>query len=42
MGLHHGRSAVGLSGLTFISADGDLNTAALAEGLAVENPSDHP
>ena len=40
--LHQGRSAAGLSGLTFISADGDLNTAAQAEGLAVDDPNAHP
>lgn len=27
--------------MTFVSADGDLNLAAVAEGLAVENPNDH-
>ncbi len=40
--LHHGRSAAGLSGLTLISADGELNAAALAEGLAVDDPTSHP
>ena len=28
--------------LTLISADGDLNTAAMAEGLAVDDPNTHP
>ncbi len=28
--------------LTFLSADGNLNAAASAEGLAVDNPNDHP
>ena len=41
MNLHQARAAAGLSVLTFISADGDLNTAAIAEGLAVENPNIH-
>ena len=31
----------GSSGLTFVSADGELNTAAVAEGLSVENPNEH-
>jgi hypothetical protein len=33
-----------LSGVsfTFVSADGDLNQAALAEGLVVDNPNLHP
>jgi predicted nucleic acid-binding protein len=39
-------AALAVSGLvpslTLISADGDLNTAALAEGLAVDNPNAHP
>jgi uncharacterized protein len=28
--------------LTFLSGDAGLNTAALAEGLAVDNPNNHP
>ena len=28
--------------LTFISADAELNTAALAEGFAVDDPTAHP
>jgi len=30
------------TGLTFLSADARLNDAATAEGLAVDNPNDHP
>jgi predicted nucleic acid-binding protein len=33
--------ALGLSS-TLVSADGDLNTAARAEGLSVEDPNAHP
>lgn len=36
------RVARGLSPLTFVSADVELNNAAQAEGLAVENPNNHP
>lgn len=32
----------GLSPITFVSADNDLNNAALATGLAVENPNNYP
>jgi uncharacterized protein len=32
----------GLGGVTLISADGDLNAAATAEGLAVDDPNTHP
>jgi uncharacterized protein len=42
IGLHQGRAAASLSALTLISADGDLNTAARAEGLAVDDPNAHP
>jgi predicted nucleic acid-binding protein len=31
-----------LDPLTVVSADGELNAAATAEGLAVENPNTHP
>lgn len=31
-----------LPGLTFLCADDRLNNAATAEGLAVDNPNDHP
>ena len=34
--------ALGVPGPTLISADGDLNAAALAEGLAIEDPNSHP
>ena len=30
------------SSLTLVSADGDLNAAAMAEGLMVEDPNTHP
>jgi hypothetical protein len=33
--------ALGLSS-TLVSADGDLNAAAIADGLAVEDPNTHP
>jgi predicted nucleic acid-binding protein len=42
LSLHQSRSLAGLSILTFVSADGDLYRAAQAEGLAVENPINHP
>ena len=32
----------GVSSFTFISADNALNSAAQAEGLAVDNPNNHP
>jgi predicted nucleic acid-binding protein len=34
--------AAGMSGITLVSADHDLNTAAAAEGLLVEDPNLHP
>lgn len=34
--------SVGSSGLIFVSADNDLNTAAQAEGLTIENPNNYP
>lgn len=34
--------AVGASGLIFVSADNELNSAAQAEGLTVENPNNYP
>lgn len=40
--LHDRRQKAKLSALTFISADNALNSAAAAEGLAVDNPNDHP
>lgn len=36
------RIANGLSPLTLVSADKELNTAAQAEGLSVENPNNYP
>jgi hypothetical protein len=36
------RIAAGAKPLTLISADGPLNTAAVAEGLLVDNPNNHP
>ncbi len=36
------RSGYRLSLLTLVSADTDLNHAAVAEGLTVENPNDNP
>ena len=36
------RISLGLSSLTFVSADTELNTAAIATGLAVENPNNYP
>lgn len=37
-----GRLAAGATMLTLISADNALNDAAVAEGLVVDNPNDHP
>lgn len=34
--------AAGTAGITLISADRDLNAAAVAEGLAVDDPNLHP
>lgn len=36
------RLALGGTPLTFISADNQLNVAATAEGLTVDNPNNHP
>jgi predicted nucleic acid-binding protein len=36
------RFALGASALTLVSADAELNAAAAAEGLAVEDPNAHP
>jgi len=36
------RSQRGLSPLTIVSADSELNTASQTEGLQVENPNDYP
>lgn len=35
------RTALGLSSLTLLSADTDLNNAAIAEGLTVDDPNNH-
>ncbi len=35
------RNSFDLTPLTLLSADADLNAAALSEGLAVDNPNDH-
>ena len=40
--VHTRRQRHGLSPLTLVSADDELNNAALAEGLIVENPNSHP
>lgn len=38
---NHLRSKRNLSPIIFISADNNLNSAAIAEGLAVDNPNNH-
>jgi predicted nucleic acid-binding protein len=40
--LHQRQQVAGLGPVTLVSADQALNTAALAEGLAVEDPSTRP
>jgi predicted nucleic acid-binding protein len=40
--LHRGRSTLGLSRLTLISADRELKAAAIAEGIDVDDPMNHP
>jgi len=40
--INDGRLAAGAPALTLVSADDALNAAALAEGLAVDNPNQHP
>ena len=35
------RASLSLSSITFVCADDELNVAAAAEGLPVENPNDH-
>ncbi len=35
-------TALGVSGITFLSADDSLNAAAAVEGLIVDNPNLHP
>ena len=39
--VHNQRKTLGLSTLTLLSADTDLNTAAVSESLVVDNPNDH-
>jgi predicted nucleic acid-binding protein len=39
--VNHFYSVSGLPALTLISADAELNTAAIAEGLTVDNPNNH-
>ena len=39
--VHHARTLMSLSALTFVSADNSLNAAATAEGLVVDNPDTH-
>jgi len=36
------RRARGLPAIVFVSADNNLNAAATAEGLAVDDPNAHP
>ena len=40
--LHLARSTLGLGRMTLISADQELNAAATAEGLDVDDPTTHP
>lgn len=40
--VHGRRLAQGLSGVTLVSADRELNAAANAEGLPVDDPNQHP
>lgn len=40
--LHQARSIAGLSRLTFISSDRELNDAARTEGIDVDDPTKHP
>jgi len=40
--LHTERQALGMPPLTLVSADTALNTAAVAEGLLVDDPNAHP
>ena len=39
--VHRLQETAGLGPVTLVSADRDLNTAALAEGLAVDDPTTH-
>ena len=40
--LNHRWLSAGLAVVTFVSADQNLNTAAAAQGLIVEDPNNHP
>lgn len=40
--VHRRRKSLNLSPLIFVSADNDLNAAAAAENLTVENPNNYP
>jgi len=40
--VYNERTALGLPPLTLLSADTDLNDAAISEGLLVDNPNNHP
>jgi len=40
--LHAQRTAAGLPAVTLVGADQELNTAATALGLLVEDPNSHP
>jgi hypothetical protein len=40
--INHFHQAVGSGPVTLVSADQALNNAALAEGLAVDDPRSHP
>jgi len=40
--LHQGRSTIGLTRLTLISADKELNAAAMGDGIDVDDPTMHP
>ena len=40
--LHRLRQTAGLSNITLISADQELNAAGIAEGLLVDDPNAHP
>ena len=42
LGVQVARTNAGLSSLVFVSADTELNAAATAEGLPVEDPNAHP
>lgn len=42
LNVHNRRQNLGLSPLTLVSADNELNSAAQAEGLLVDNPNNHP